>query len=168
MQIGRHTYVDGDKIDLVWVQAELTIGAFTSIARGLTVFLGGDHRADWISTFPFTTMWPPVPGEGHPATKGDVSIGNDVWIGDGVTILSGVTIGDGAVIGARSVVTKDVGPYEVWAGNPARCKRQRFSQKEIDFLLKLRWWDWEDDRVRGAIPILMSGDIEALRKAVGQ
>jgi len=80
--------------------------------------------------------------------------------------MSGVTISSGACIAAKSVVTKDVGPYELWAGNPARLKKKRFPQEDIDFLLKLRWWDWGDDKVREIVPILMSGDMAALRQAV--
>ena len=142
MQIGRHTYVDGDQIELLWVQADLAIGAFTSIARGLKVFLGGDHRTDWISTFPFTTMWPPVKGEGHPATKGNVTIGNDVWIGQNSIILPGcASIGDGAVVGAGSVVNKDIPPYAIALGNPCRVVQYRFSNETIAELLERKWWD---------------------------
>lgn len=80
-------------------------------------------------------------------SKGDVRIGSDCWIGHGVVILSGVTIGDGAVVGAFSVVAKDVHPYSIVAGNPARMLRLRFSEEQIDQLLKIKWWDWPPEKI---------------------
>lgn len=118
--IGRFTYgsplVMFDSPDI-----NLKIGSFCSIAGGVAIFLGGNHRIDYTTTFPFNFVFEEFCGfKGHPASKGDVIIGNDVWIGSCAVILSGVTIGDGAVIGANSIVTKDVEPYSVVAGNPAR------------------------------------------------
>lgn len=136
--VGKHTY--GNPEILEWGEgASLSIGAFCSIGEGVTIFLGGEHRLDWISTFPFNILWECGKGfQGHPATKGDVVIGNDVWIGRNAVILSGVHIGDGAVIGTEAVITKDVPPYGVAAGNPARVVRLRFDARSIRNLLQLR------------------------------
>lgn len=101
-----------------------------------------------------------------PASNGDVIIGNDVWIGSEATIISGVRVGDGAVIGARAVVTGDVPPYAIAAGNPARIVKMRFEEKTIDRLLQIRWWEWEDKRIEKALPLLLSTDIEAFLRAV--
>jgi chloramphenicol O-acetyltransferase type B len=143
--------------------AHLTIGNYCSIANGTVIMLGGEHRWDWITTYPFPALWPQAAGiEGHPATKGDVTIGNDVWIGIGVTILSGVTIGDGAVIGAGSLVSRDVPPYAIAVGNPCRVVRERFSEEQREALLALRWWDWPDETVREALPYLLSNNVHEL------
>jgi acetyltransferase-like isoleucine patch superfamily enzyme len=160
---GKYSYVDGT-LDVTFVdEAKLTIGNFCSIAKDCKVILGGNHRNDWISTFPFPAVFPGSPEiPDYRVSKGDVIIGNDVWIGAGVTILSGVTIGDGAIIGAGSVISKDVAPYSVVCGNPARHKKFRFENATIARLLEIAWWDWTDDKIREAIPILMSGDIEKL------
>lgn len=89
-------------------------------------------------------------------------IGNDVWIGYEAVILSGVTIGDGAIVGARAVVTKDVPPYTIVGGVPARSIRRRFDEETIKKLEALRWWDWDEERIKRSIPAIQSGDIEAL------
>lgn len=94
--------------------------------------------------------------------KGDIVIGNDVWIGYEAVILSGVTIGDGAVIGTRAVVTKDVPPYTIVGGVPAKPIRKRFDDAVIERLEALRWWDWEEEKIRRAIPAIRSGDLAAL------
>jgi acetyltransferase-like isoleucine patch superfamily enzyme len=127
--------------------ASLKIGQFCSIADNINIFLGGNHRIDWITTFPFGHIFQEELGGqdiiGHPATKGDVTIGNDVWIGSGATILSGINIGDGAVISANATVVKNVQPYQIVAGNPATLIRKRFDDEIIELLLMLRWWDLE-------------------------
>ena len=115
-----------------------------------------------MTTYPFNVVCQEARSfEGHPRTKGNVSIGNDVWIGTEAFILSGVTIGDGAVIAARSVVTRDVPPYSIVAGNPARQVRLRFSETVIDALQRIRWWDWPISEITTALPLLLSSDIEA-------
>ena len=139
---------------------KLYVGAFCSIAEGVQIFLGGEHRADWITTYPFIDFWKAARNiKGHPKTKGNVVIGNDVWIGQEALILSGVNIGDGAVIGARSVVSRDVPPYHVVAGNPARIIRARFDSETIRRIAATRWWEWEDARIEKAIPLMSSNDI---------
>ncbi|APR04067.1 CatB-related O-acetyltransferase [Thauera chlorobenzoica] len=157
--IGRGSY--GDLTVRSWKEGTtLTIGAYCSIAAGVKVFLGGEHRADWVTTFPFPAIWPADAGHitGHPRSRGDVVIGNDVWLGTEAMIMSGVTIGDGAVVGARAVVTRDVPPYAIVAGNPARIVRYRFDPVIIARLLRARWWHWSDDRIRTYLPLLLSDD----------
>lgn len=139
--------------------ATLRVGAFTSIASGVQILLGGEHRTDWVTTFPLNLWKEEENILGSPKTKGDVLIGSDVWIGTEAIILSGVTIGDGAVIGARSVVTKNVPPYAIIAGNPAKIIKKRFDDKIINRLLKIKWWYWSDSRIKKAIPILLSNEI---------
>lgn len=157
--IGRHTY-GSPRIIHDTNGANLSIGAFCSIAEDVRILLGGNHRTDWISTYPFNIMWPAFNNfEGHPSSKGDVSIGSDVWIGSGATILSGVCVGDGAVIGANSVVTRDVPSYAIVAGNPARLVRARFTPEHIDELLRIRWWDWDERDIVAAVPFLLNSDI---------
>lgn len=155
-EIGRYTY--HNKLSVIdHPDAKLTIGQFCSIAPDVKIFLGDEHRTDWITTYPFGTVHKDVFGEratGHPASKGDVVIGNDVWIGYGATIMSGVHIGDGAVIAARSHVVKSVSPYEVVGGNPAKHIKYRFDQEIIDLLLELKWWDKPESLIRAIIPML--------------
>lgn len=138
----------------------LTIGKFCSIADKVAVFLGGEHRSDWVTTYPFSALSDEFSSiQGHPKSKGDVVIGNDVWIASGATILSGVRIGDGAIIGAQAVVGKDVPPYAIVAGNPAAVIKFRFEQPIIDRLLQIKWWDWELEDIKRAVPLLLSTDI---------
>jgi chloramphenicol O-acetyltransferase type B len=164
-EIGRGSYGD---LNILWKNddAIFKMGNYCSVAKGVQVFLGGEHRPDWVTTYPFTTVakafraWP-----GHPASKGSVTIGNDVWICHEALILSGVTIGDGAVIGARAVVSRDVPPYAIMSGNPAKPHGMRFAPEIVDRLLALKWWDWREDRISAALPLLMATDIEAFLNA---
>ncbi len=145
----------------------LIIGAFCSIGSGAAFIMAGNqgHRNDWISTFPFAFV-PDAPEFADAANgyqnAGDTVIGNDVWIGSEAIIMPGVTVGDGAVIGTRALVTRDVEPYAIVAGNPARTIRKRFSDEEIAMLLELRWWDWSVDALSAAMRLLTSGDIRGL------
>jgi acetyltransferase-like isoleucine patch superfamily enzyme len=164
-KIGDYTY--GNPIILFEnKEANLTIGKFCSIADNVTIFLGGNHRTDWITTYPFnvlTTFFPEAKDiQGHPSTKGDVVIGNDVWIGLNVIIMSGVSIGDGAVIAAGSVVSKNIGDYEIWGGNPSRLLKKRFDDNKIKELKNLKWWDWEISRIKENTKILCSQTIDLL------
>jgi acetyltransferase-like isoleucine patch superfamily enzyme len=168
-EIGDFTY--GLPAVLTWGEGrKVVIGKYCSIASGVEIFLGGNHRYDWVTTYPFTAIcdsWPEAVGiPGHPQSNGDVRIGNDVWIGHRSTIMSGVSIGDGAVLAASSVVTADVPPYAIVGGNPARVIKYRFDRQTVNRLLAIRWWDRPEDRVRALMSYLVSGDIEAfLRKA---
>lgn len=141
--------------------ATLKIGNFCSIAPGVNIVLGGEHRVDWVTTYPFNVILHEYRHlKGHPATKGDIIIGNDVWIGMNATILSGVTIGDGAVIGANSLVTNDVEPYTIVGGNPAKPIRKRFDQQTIDKLLRIKWWDWDIEKIKRNVPVLLSNQVK--------
>ena len=151
--IGRFSYGTEQITIRHWREgAHLTIGSFCSIARGLKIFLGGNHRVDWGTTFPFGHIYNDQLIErtikGHPATKGDIVIGNDVWISEGVTILSGVTVGDGAVIAGNATVTRNVGAYEVWGGNPAKLIRTRFAPEVVERLQATKWWDCSVETIR--------------------
>jgi acetyltransferase-like isoleucine patch superfamily enzyme len=128
---------------------------------------GGEHRHDWVTTFPFTHKWPQGKGiAGLPATKGNVIIGHDVWIGAGALILSGVTVGNGAVIGARAVVASDVPPYAVAVGNPARVVKMRFPENTVARLLEIAWWNWPDARIAKAVRVLSSPYVDVFIAAV--
>jgi len=149
-------------------KATLKIGKFCSFADNVTIFLGGNHRTDWVSTYPFNVLCDAFPNAktiiGHPATKGNVSIGNDVWIGFHATILSGVSIGNGAVIAANAVVTKDVPPYAIVAGNPAQIVKFRFSTETIDLLQKIQWWNWPIEKINSNVKKICNSDIDVFVK----
>lgn len=164
-EIGDYTY--GNPKILHWGEsAKLRVGKFCSIADEVKIFLGGNHRADWITTYPFPALkeeWPEAQDiEGHPATRGDVIIGNDVWIGNGAIILSGVRIGNGAVIGAGAVIRQDVEPYSIVIGNPALEIKKRFKKEKIEKLLELEWWDWPVEKIRENIKTLCSKNLEKI------
>ncbi len=160
-EIGRGTY--GSPKIISWNEgATFKIGTFCSIASGVKIYLGGEHRIDWVTTYPFSWLWDSARHiEGHPRAKGDVVIGNDVWIGTEAIILSGVNIGDGAVVGARAVVSKDIEPYAIHAGNPARLVKKRFDENTIQQLLELRWWDFDDTAIEELLPRMLDTDIQA-------
>jgi chloramphenicol O-acetyltransferase type B len=163
--IGRGSYGDLRVIEF-GEGAKLRVGAYCSFAKGVQIFLGGEHRTDWVTTYPFSALNPRFRSiRGHPKTRGDVLIGNDVWIGREAMVMSGVTIGDGAVVGARSVITRNIPPYTIAAGNPGQIVRQRFTAEVIERLLAQSWWNWPEARVERAVPLLLSGDIEGFLHA---
>lgn len=146
-------------------KTKLKIGKFCSIAADVLFLLGGEHRKDFISTYPFNALMESFNHiEGHPASKGDIIVGNDVWIAHGAKILSGVTIGDGAIIAANSLVTKDIPPYAIAMGSPAKVVKYRFDEDTIEKLLKIRWWDFEDEEIIKIIPLLQSDNMEEFLK----
>tara|TARA_B100000378_G_scaffold187873_1_gene152580 strand:+ start:165 stop:803 length:639 start_codon:yes stop_codon:yes gene_type:complete len=178
IRVGRYSYYSGyyhghgfDECARFLLPEEgvdkLVIGSFCSIGSGAAFIMAGNqgHRSDWISTFPFYWM-PEIDAFGgarngfEPA--GDTVIGNDVWIGTEAIVMPGVKIGHGAVIGTRALVTKDVEPYAIVGGNPSKTLRMRFVEADIARLLELRWWDWSDDELKAAMPLLTDGDISAL------
>ena len=147
--------------------ANLEIGNYCSFAADVKIFLGGEHRTDWVSTYPFNALHPEFSHiEGHPRSKGDVRIGNDVWLGRGAVVLSGVTIGDGAAIGAYSVVTKDVPDYAIVGGNPAKLLKMRFPPEVVERLRAIQWWNWSPERVKRAVPYLQNSNIEEFIRLV--
>jgi acetyltransferase-like isoleucine patch superfamily enzyme len=160
---GKHSYGWNNIKLLSWGEgANLYIGSFCSIGGNLIVFLGGNHLIDWATTFLFGHIYnDEFPagasnGEGHPSTKGHIIIENDVWIGEGATLLSGVTIGSGSIVATKSVVAKDVKPYTIVAGNPAREIRPRFAEPIIQSLLEIKWWDRSDSDINAIVPLLQS------------
>jgi acetyltransferase-like isoleucine patch superfamily enzyme len=144
-----------------WGVTKVSIGKFCSISSGINI-VGGEHNMRWVSTFPLRERFQ-LPGrgkDGHPKTKGPIIIGNDVWIGMGATILSGVTVGDGAVIAAHSVVTKDVPPYAIVAGNPAQVLKYRFDQETIQALLRIQWWNWDITKIVENVALINGADVQ--------
>lgn len=155
-------YLTPDRSDV----DKLIIGKYCSIGSGAVFMMAGNqgHRTEWAATFPFFYQdKPQFDGalDGF-ETKGDTVIGNDVWIGSEAMIMPGINIGDGAVIASRAVVTKDVAPYSIVGSNPAQHIRFRFTADEISMLLEMKWWDWQDEQIKQAMPLLCSGDIRAL------
>lgn len=148
----------------------LIIGKFCSIACGAKfLFNSANHKMASLSTYTFPLFFEEWGLEKENVAqawdqKGDIIIGNDVWIGYEAVILSGVTIGDGAVIGCRAVVTKDVPPYTIVGGVPAKPIRKRFDEETIKELQKIKWWDWPEEKIAGKIPAIQAGDLKELRE----
>lgn len=145
---------------------KLVIGKFCSIACGAKfLFNSANHTLSSLSTYPFPIFFDEWGLEKSDVAaawdrKGDIVIGNDVWIGYEAVILAGVTIGDGAVIGARAVVTKDVPPYAIVGGVPARVIRSRFPEETVKALLRLKWWDWPAERIQEKLAEIREGGFE--------
>ena len=147
---------------------KLVIGKFVQIANGVRfITASANHPMKGFSTYPFAVFNPDTMGAyvDEVATYGDTVVGNDVWLGYGATVLPGVTIGDGAIVGAKAVVSRDVPPFAVVAGNPAEVRRMRFDADIVEALLEIAWWDWEIDRIEKARPALEAGDLAALLAA---
>jgi virginiamycin A acetyltransferase len=148
---------------------KLIIGKYCSIASGTRFIMNGaNHKMSSLTTFPFPVVaadWGLDMGREEAwDQEGDTVIGNDVWIGFEAIIMPGIHVGDGSVIAARSLVTKDVPPYTVVGGQPARVIKKRFSDDVVQLLQALKWWDWEPAKVKKYIPALMNGDVETLKK----
>lgn len=163
LSVGKYTY-GMPQIYENTNNATLTIGSFCSIALNVKIYLGGNHDINRVSTYPFghihNNIFNNFDGSGHPCSKGNVIIGNDVWICQNVTIMSGVTIGDGAVIACNSHVVKDVEPYTLVGGNPAKFIKYRFNNEQIKKLLEIKWWFWEDDKINKFSPLLCNNNID--------
>ena len=165
MQInsGKHTYVAGGGIHILGVESILngsSIGKFCSIADNLQLIARGSHMIDWVTTYPFQVKWGmDVPLHDLPS-QSPITIGNDVWIASNVKIKQGVTIGDGAILATECFVTKDVPPYALVGGNPAKIIRYRFTEEQIEALLEIKWWDWEDEDIKKIVPLMVSNDID--------
>ena len=147
----------------------LRIGKFCSIACGAKfIFTSANHKLGSLSTYPFPLFFEEWDLDKANLTdswdnKGDIAIGNDVWIGYEAVVMQGVTIGDGAIIGARAVVTKDIPPYTIVGGVPAKPIRKRFSDEIISRLLEIKWWDWPDEKIKRNISAIQSGNIADLK-----
>lgn len=145
----------------------LIIGKFCAIGKGVEfVMNGANHRMNSPTTYPFNIMgggWEQfTPALEELPFKGDTVVGNDVWIGQHVTVLPGTKIGDGAIIGANSVVSGEIPPYTVAAGNPCRVVRPRFDLELTAYLLELKWWDWDADRIFRHMDALCSSDLKKI------
>ena len=147
----------------------LIIGKLCSIACGAKfIFTSANHKMGSLSTYPFPLFFEEWDLDKANVTdswdnKGDIVIGNDVWIGYEAVIMPGVTIGDGAIVGTRAVVTKNVPPYTIVGGVPAKPIRKRFSDEVISQLLEIKWWDWSDDKIKENISAIQSGNIKELK-----
>ena len=171
--VGDFTYIADSEFEshvthlYEWNGDKLIIGKFCQIAAGVEfVMNGANHQMNAVSTFPFYTLegWdmePPKPSD--LPLKGDTVVGNDVWIGQDAVILPGVHIGDGAIIGANCVVGRDVAPYTIVIGNPARDLRNRFDDELIDLLLQFKWWNKSIDEINTLIPLLTDSDLEKVK-----
>ncbi len=162
MTIGQHTYgipviksYDHDTTKLI-------VGSYSALSEEAIVMLGGEHAIDRVTTFPLRMRFKLTGAgqDGIPVPTGDTRIGSDVWLTMRTFVRSGVTIGDGAIIGSGAVVNKDVPPYAIVGGNPAKVIRYRFSEEQIAALLEIKWWDWSDELVLEAVPLLSGTDID--------
>jgi virginiamycin A acetyltransferase len=180
-EVGEYTYFDDEGSGVPFEQANvlyhygpqrLVIGRFSAIAPGVTILMpAGNHPTIGVSTYPFTMFggrWTDATLEAFqtiPALP-DTVIGNDVWLGRDATVMPGVRIGDGAIVAAHSVVTKDVAPYAVVAGNPTRQVSTRFPDEDVALLLELRWWDWPIEVITRHAATILGGtpaELAALR-----
>lgn len=167
VEVGRWTYgADSIEVKSWGCPGKVIIGSYCSISSNVTVLLGGNHDMSLVSTYPFPPQsFSASNSNPHSLGKRFVVIGSDVWIGYSATILDGVTIGHGAVIGANSVVAKDIPPYSIAVGNPARIVKMRFNRHIIDILLKTCWWDLPDHAVNVLLPLLQRvGDLSTVKQ----
>jgi acetyltransferase-like isoleucine patch superfamily enzyme len=139
------------------------VGNFVSIAHGVEFYSGGMHRTEWVSQYGLRAMLD-LPGayeDGFPHGRGDIHVGHDAWLAQGSVVMSGVTIGPGAVVATRSVVTKDVAPYAIVGGVPAKQIGRRFDEAQVEALLRIAWWDWPLETIKERVDLLSSPDVDA-------
>ena len=180
IEVGDYTYYDdfedatnfekNVRYHFDFVGDKLIIGKFCMIGSGVTFIMNGaNHLTDAITTYPFAIFgqgWEhAMDGKQYP-NKGNIVIGNDVWIGYNATIMAGVKVGDGAIIATNATVTKDVEPYTVVGGNPAKEIRKRFTPEQIKILLELQWWNWKIEKITANVHHLTSNNIDALAAAL--
>jgi virginiamycin A acetyltransferase len=178
--IGDYTYYD-DPIDsenfernvlylYPFMGDKLIIGKFCAIARDVKFIMNGaNHKLSGISTYPFSIFgngWERIiPNKEDLPYKGDTIIGNDVWIGYESLIMPGIKVGNGAIIAARSVVVENVAPYTIVAGNPSKPIKSRFPSETIEELMRIKWWDWDLEKITRNLEVITSGSLDAIRKA---
>jgi virginiamycin A acetyltransferase len=178
--VGDYTYFDDPKngpenfevqnvlYNYDFTKVQLIFGKFCAIAAETRFIMTGDHKLDGFSTYPFPIFksgWEEVYNVAELPTKGDIIVGNDVWFGYDSLVKGGVTIGDGAIIASRAVVVKDVPPYSIVAGNPAKVVKMRFEKEMIERLLKLAWWDWSIEKITKHLPLIVGSKIDLLERA---
>ena len=163
VSIGKHTYGKFFVDSYEGSEAKLTIGKYCSISLDVRFITGGIHPVDWVSLYPFRIKWglEGLLQDGMPATKGPIIVENDVWIGTKATILSGVVIGNGAIVMAGAVVTKDVAPYSIVGGIPAKEVKKRFSEEVISKMLQIKWWEWEEKKIQANVDLISSIQVES-------
>ncbi|WP_067434012.1 CatB-related O-acetyltransferase [Nocardioides jensenii] len=163
--VGEHTYGGPPMIKtFTHDNTRLTIGKYSSISGDALILLGGKHATDALTTYPHRILWK-MDGageDGFPMKSKDSFIGSDVWLCDNAIVLTGIRIGHGAIIGAGAVVTKDVPDYAIVGGNPAKVISYRFPEEQRKALLDIAWWDWPDEDVRDAVPLIAGKDVDAL------
>ncbi|WP_310962189.1 CatB-related O-acetyltransferase [Nocardioides terrisoli] len=164
VEIGEHSrsYAVPTVVTFMHDDTRLTIGDYCSLSADAKIYLGGRHSLTSVTTYPHRILFrmPGAGEDGFPTPTGDTFIGSDVWLCPGAQVLSGVRIGHGAIIGAGSVVTKDVPDFGIVGGNPAKLIRHRFNEEQREALLEIAWWDWPEDEVRRAVPLLAGEDID--------
>lgn len=158
LTIGAHTY--GTPIIRFKHEGSIEIGKFCSIGADVIIYAGGNHRTDWVTTYPLSQLGLSTVSRDASKSAGKVVIGNGVWIGSDVIIMSGTTIGHGAAIGAASVVRGNIPPYSLAYGNPCRVQRMLFPPEVIAKLLETKWWDWSVDEIKANAHLLESNEIE--------
>ena len=159
-EMGRGSYGGSLQVHTYGSSSVLKIGHYCSIAADVEILLGGEHKFEFVSSYPFNVFNTKYSDLETTRSKGDVIIGSDVWIGRGAMILSGVNVGHGAVIAANAVIAKDVPPYAIVAGNPAKVLKYRFGESQVASLLELAWWDWPEEVICDRIPKLMNADVD--------
>ena len=182
VEIGKYTYGITDD-NIIWdseacgynsekKQPKLIVGNYCSVGVNSKFFLGGNHRHDWVTTYPFQvkylhnntfdTLKDDI--DGYPLSNGDIIIGNDVWFGENVTVMSGIKIGDGAVIGTNSTVVKNVEPYNIVGGHPAKHIKYRFNDEIVKKLLNIKWWNVDESKLNLLLPYMCNNDIDIFFK----
>jgi hypothetical protein len=163
--VGRGTYgIERADIFFPSEEASLSIGAYCSLAHDVVFLCGGYHNVDAVTTFPVKRKLLDIPRNRSPREKRGIIIGNDVWIGRKAIIMHGVKICDGAVVAAGAVVTKDVAPYTIVGGIPARPIRKRFDDEIIDSLLEIAWWHWPEEQIKKEADLLEGPPEELIAK----
>jgi len=161
--MGRESYYAPEVRKFKGDTGRVFIGNFASVAHDAVFYVGGQHRTDWVSQYGLRAMLD-LPGayeDGFPRGDGDIHVGHDTWVTRGSVVMSGVTIGPGAVVGTRCVVTRDVAPYAIVGGVPAKQIGRRFDDEQIAALLRIAWWDWPIETIKDRVHMLCSPDIDA-------